>query len=297
MKITTFLKKYSLIDSKFIDDFYTFYDEGKNEYDFTINLELVSKWLHIRKDNLKQLLISNFNKNTDYIEKKVSGLKGTGVNNRINVFLTYNCSKLLCMISKSEKASIIRNFYIELEKLIITYKDNIVNDLNRQLGVQDDNKKIIKKNDNDGLLYILKVEDETYKIGSTIHLKKRMAQYNVARIDQLPIVYVFKCKNIKEVEKCVKDNLKEYRIKKNKNNELFKIDDEFIRDTIMYCNKKSIKIKEDKKLLKSKKPDNWLIIIDKKNTDDSHLYKPIKTYQRKTLRKSSKKLSRKTSKK
>ena len=37
MKITDFLKKYSLIDSKFIIDFYSFYDEGKNEYDFTIN--------------------------------------------------------------------------------------------------------------------------------------------------------------------------------------------------------------------------------------------------------------------
>jgi hypothetical protein len=28
------------------------------------------------------------------------------------------------MISKSEKASIIRNYYIELKKLLITYKDN-----------------------------------------------------------------------------------------------------------------------------------------------------------------------------
>jgi len=39
MKITDFLKRHSLIDSKFIDDFYSFYDEGQNEYDFTINLE------------------------------------------------------------------------------------------------------------------------------------------------------------------------------------------------------------------------------------------------------------------
>jgi len=38
MKITEFLKRYSLIDNKFIEDFYTFYDEGKNEYDFTISL-------------------------------------------------------------------------------------------------------------------------------------------------------------------------------------------------------------------------------------------------------------------
>jgi len=47
--------------------------------------------------------------------------------------LTYTCAKLLCMISKCEKASLIRNYYIELEKLLIKYKDNIVESLNRQL--------------------------------------------------------------------------------------------------------------------------------------------------------------------
>ncbi len=183
------------------------------------------------------------------------------------------------MISKSEKANIIRNFYIELEKLIITYKDNIVNDLNKQLGIQVSNNKIVEENSTEGLIYILKVNDETYKIGTTVELKKRMTQYNVGRIDQLPIVYVFKCKNIKEVEKCIKDNMTKYRLKNHKNNEIFKVDDEFIKDTVIYCNKKTIKLKENKKLLNSKNISNWLIIIDKKNIDTSQLYKPIKKYQ------------------
>ena len=33
------------------------------------------------------------------------------------------------MISKCEKATLIRNYYIELEKLLITYKDDIVKSL------------------------------------------------------------------------------------------------------------------------------------------------------------------------
>jgi phage anti-repressor protein/predicted GIY-YIG superfamily endonuclease len=295
MKITEFLKKYSLINNKFIDDFYSFYDEGKNEYDFTINLELVAMWLNVRKDHLKTLLISNFSKGVDYIEQKVQNLKGKGVNNRIDILLTYTCAKLLCMISKSEKASSIRIFYIELEKLIITYKDNIVNDLNKQLGIQETNKKIIKENEGEGLLYILRVEDETYKIGTTSEIKKRMSLYNVGRIDELPIVYVFKCKNIKEVEKCIKKNMEEYRLKKHKNNELFKVDEEFIKDTVVYCNKKTLKIKENKKLLNSKKITNWLIIIDKKNTDTTQLYKPVKKYVRKTNSKKNSKTSIKKS--
>ena len=71
MKITEFLKKYSLIDNNFIDDFYTFYDEGKNEYDFTIKLELISTWLNVRKDHIKRLLQSNFSQDQDYIENKL----------------------------------------------------------------------------------------------------------------------------------------------------------------------------------------------------------------------------------
>ena len=263
----------------------------KNEYDFTISLELVAMWLNVRKDHLKKLLISNFKKNTDYIEIKESGKKGTGVNNRINVLLTYTCSKLLCMISKCEKANLIRNYYIELEKLIITYKDNIVNDLYNQLGVKQTNKTIIDNNDNEGLVYILKVDDEHNKIGTTRTLKARMKQYNVGRISELPIVYVYRCKNINEVEKCIKFNLETYRVKKNKNNEIFKIDDDFIKDTIIYCNKKTTLVKEDRKLLKADNK-NWLIIIDKKNIDTSELFKPVKSYQRK---KTSKKASKKGS--
>jgi len=297
MKITEFLKKFSLIDNKFIDDFYSFYDDGKNEYDFTISLDLIADWLNVRKDHLKTLLISNFTENTDYIQIKESGKKGTGINNRIHVMLTYTCSKLLCMISKCEKANMVRNYYIELEKLIITYKDNIVNDLYNQLGVQQQNKEITEKNNNEGLLYILKIEDDFHKLGTTATLKARMKQYNVGRISELPIVYVYKCNNIKEVEKCVKDNLESYRVKKHKNNEIFKIDDDFIKDTVIYCNKKSIKIKENRKLLKSTDKKNWLIIIDKKNLNIDELFNPVKKYQRKnTSKNNSIKISKKTSK-
>lgn len=59
--------------------------------------------------------------------------KGTwiwyGNSNRKHVMLTYTCAKLLTMISKFDKIDMIRKFYIDLEKLIITYKDNIIWDL------------------------------------------------------------------------------------------------------------------------------------------------------------------------
>ena len=229
MKTTEFLKKFSFIDTSFINDFYTFYDEGKDEYDYTINLELIAKWLDVKKGHLKDLLQSNFTVNQDFIEFKPQNVKtvGKGSNNTKHVMLTYECAKQLCMISKSEKATLIRKYYIELEKLIIKYKDEINDSINRQLGIKVKNDKIIEENKDHGLIYILKSDEDTYKIGDTQELKRRMTQYNVGHKYELPIVFVFKTNRSTEIEKCLKLNLERYQAK-NKT-ELYSVDLEFIR--------------------------------------------------------------------
>ena len=121
IKITNYLKSNSIIDRLFIDDFYSFYDNGQNEYDYTINLEKVAFWLEVRKDNIKTLLESNFTENQDYILYKNGNGKGMGIgyNKRKHIMLRYTCAKELCMLSRSEKSSSIRKCFIELEKLIM----------------------------------------------------------------------------------------------------------------------------------------------------------------------------------
>ena len=133
-----------------------------------------------------------------------------------------------------------------------------------------------------------------------------MNQYNVGRINELPIAFVYKTDNINKVEKCVKDNLNDYRIKKHKNNETIakkikdffnnetiKIDKDFIKETIIYCNKrKSVKLKQNLKLFNKKENNNWLIIFDKNNK-----YNINELYSKKNSKKTSKKVSKKTSKK
>ena len=304
MKITDFLKTYSLIDKNFIDDFYSFYDEGKNEYDYVINLDNIAKWLELRKGHLKDLLVSNFIEEQDYVilEKSKGKGRGIGSNNVKPVYLNYTCAKLLCMISRTEKASLIRNYYIDLEKLLIKYKEEIVDSLNKQLGIKENNKKVIEKNKQSGLIYVLKVDDETFKIGRTGEIKKRMKQYNVGKLyelrfykknniffikalqiknkktsffifNELPIVFVYKTDDILNIEKCIKDNLKEYQAKYN--TELYKIDIKFIHDTVKYCTtKNALLLKKNVKLINDKSKKNWLIIIDKKNIDNiDDLYK------------------------
>jgi phage anti-repressor protein len=310
MKTTEFLKKYSLIDETFIDDFYSFYDENKNEYDFTIDLDKIAVWLEVNKGHLKRLLESNFVKDQDYvITKPLTKRKGTGTNNIQIVMLTYTCAKLLCMISKCKKATIIRNYYVELEKLLIKYKDDIVENLNRQIGIKNNNKKIINANKNVGLIYILKVDEETYKIGKTIDIKKRMQAYNVGRVSELPIAFVYRADNINEIEQCIKDNLRSHQAK-NKT-ELFKVNLDFIKETVRYCSIKSTPLLTSKKQFLGKNANkNWQIIIDKENTlDISDLIgkprkaskqlsrKNSKTVNTKHTRKSNKQISRKISKK
>jgi len=310
MKISEFLKKHSLINNKFIDDFYSFYDEGQNEYDYTIDLEKLAYWLELRKDNLKVLLESNFDENEDYviIDKPSDGKgMGKGKNNRKPIMLRYTCAKELCMISRSPKSSVIRKFYIDLEKLLITYKDSIVNDLNEQLGIKDTNMKIIQQNKNKGMIYILKLEKGDFKdnelidikIGSTNDMAKRLKQYNVGRIEELPIIFAYLTDDINNMERCIRHNLKNYQLKYK--TEIFKIDLDFVKETVKYCSlKNSVLIKNNKKLLNNRKKDaEYVIMIDRENLDkvDNLLLSIKKDKIKKPSKQLSKKPSKKTSKK
>lgn len=273
MKTTDFLKKYSTIDNQFIDDFYHFYDEDKNEYDFSIDLEKMAIWLDIRKDNLKRLLEANFSKDQDYIQTKPPiKLQGTGTNNIKHVLLTYECSKLLTMISRCEKADIIRKYYIELEKLLIRYKDEIVDNLHQKLGIKIKNKSIIAKNKKQMLIYVLKAGDNIYKLGKTSNIENRMKQYKVGHIDESEIVFIYKTNSANIVEKCAKLNLKNYQYIND--TELFKIDKHFMINTIKYCQNTREKLTDKKYKFDHKQ--KWLIVFEEYNDNENKNKKSLK---------------------
>ena len=52
-----YLKKYSVINSKFIDDFFSLYDRNTDQSDFVINLLILAKWLMTTKGELKKNII------------------------------------------------------------------------------------------------------------------------------------------------------------------------------------------------------------------------------------------------
>jgi hypothetical protein len=222
MKLAKFLKKYSVIDDGFIDDYHTFFDEKADELICTINLYDIAKWLDIKEEKLKKLLINNFKKHIDYIIDK---------NNINNIVLSQKCSKLLCMMSESKKANLIRTYHTDLEKLIIKYKEEIVNDLDKQMF---ENDSLQTDNENDkGLIYILKVKDGLYKLKYISEKKNKTKKY------KLPIVFIFKIDyDIEGHIDLIKKELNKYRYK-NKTR-TYKIDLELLKSKIKYsCDIKS----------------------------------------------------------
>ena len=108
------------------DDFIMLYINNIKSNDYVVNLEKIANWLEVRKDHLKELLISNFTESEDYKHfEKQTDIKqiGRGKNNRKTIMLKYTCAKELCMISRTQKSSVVRKYYIDLEQLLISYNN------------------------------------------------------------------------------------------------------------------------------------------------------------------------------
>lgn len=137
--IRAFLKKYSAIPNSFIDDFHRVYDRTSQE-DFIIDLDIVSKWLSVRKSTIKKTLVESYQKGTDYVENIVPNGKSAGRNTH-KVMLTADCFKFLCMRSRTAKSQLVRTYYVELEKLIEKYSADFTEKLQERIRQLENNQK------------------------------------------------------------------------------------------------------------------------------------------------------------
>ena len=112
LSLQEYLKKYSSINNKFIDDFFGLYNVKTSNDDFVIDLEKLATWLKSQKKVLKTTLITSYQLNVDY---KVKTLKPEGKGRPVEeVMITPNCFKRLCMMSRTEKAEEVRSYFIAL---------------------------------------------------------------------------------------------------------------------------------------------------------------------------------------
>ena len=57
ISLQDYLKKFSSVSNKFIDDFFGLFNENTKDDDFVIDIDAVSSWLFLRKDSAKKTLL------------------------------------------------------------------------------------------------------------------------------------------------------------------------------------------------------------------------------------------------
>ena len=188
------------------------------------------------RGNIKKTLSETYRKNIDY---KISLSKHTSVGRPLEtIYLTPDCFKRICMLTKSSKGEEVRSYYIQLEKHIDKYKDNIINDLRNRVKVLERNMNPIEISKDEGVVYVLKTPEDislhnVYKIGSTEDFKKRLTTHHTSHADNIEVKHVYKTSDVKGVERCLKAVLKEKQYRKRK--EFYQVDLQVIKDVISKC--------------------------------------------------------------
>ena len=248
-----YLKKFSVVSNKFIDDFFSLYQYNTKESEFVIDLEVLTKWLGVRKSTIKETLVKSYTKNIDYTEKIIKNT--TAGRPSYSVMLTPDCMKRLCMVSRTKKAEDVRSYFIELEKHINQYKDVIVE---RYLA----NHTTQQENIQGGVIYILNTDlnlPSVYKIGKTTDFKARLKTHQSSHVDNIKVVKVYKTTDIDNVEKCIKQYLKQKQFKKYK--EFYQVDVDDITKLFKICNNATLSAK--KVLNKNEQKGGYYIYLEK----------------------------------
>ena len=249
ISLQEYLKKYSTINNKFIDDFFNLYNINTTNDDFVINLDNVVKWLKAYKKNLKSTLNGSYQIDIDYKIKKLPS-KGKGRPEE-EIMLTPNCFKRLSMMSRTAKAEEVRNYFIAIEEHLDKYKGYIISALNKKVEKYEKELKPTPEITKTNVIYVLKTNqniEDLYKLGISKEFKSRLATHQSSHPDKLDIVYVYETEMIEKVENCLKGLLKDKGYRKRK--EFYEIDINILKQLIKTCDCMSLIVRKNPKLLK-----------------------------------------------
>lgn len=245
-----FLLKFSDVPKDFIYDFFNIAKEEYDDYDFSIDFDVVCIWLNVQKYHLKRSLLNNFEENYDYVIDIIKIPHRYGASRKEEILLTPNCFKELCMISQTPKAKEVRKYYISIEKLIKKYNQDIQDKLYKKLNMLYKNQKP-KINVNGGVIYILEAlnsDTNLYKIGKTTNLRNRLNNYNSGNANDVEPIFILEVDDIDNVELCVKKTIKEFQYRKYK--EIYEIDIDVLKQVMTRCDDF---VNSMKKLISSKR--------------------------------------------
>ena len=227
LTLEDFLITHSNIDKFFIYDFFMIQKIGKDSENepFTMNLNFIAKWLDIKKGDLTDTIKTYYIENVDYKvvrhnPKNQKKSKKIGKRPTVNIYITTNCFKSLCMRSETPKAEEVRKYYLELEKLVDEYKDYIIKTQEEKITNLEYELKP-NKNKFDGYFYIYEV-GEYYHTGSTESLNLMFKNNDSLNSQTIRPIIRLKVNDPLKLNSCVNNLLNQYRTKKNK--DFFKMD-------------------------------------------------------------------------
>jgi phage anti-repressor protein len=258
MDFKSFLVKYTIINSKFIEDFHNIVKEDYFEkyYDFLIDSEILRKWLKISiKQDFVNTIKKSYKINVDYKLEKIKKSEGSGGHNREVITLTPEATKKICLLTKSKVGNDVRQYFIDIELAFYKFKNHIIESLNNKIKQLENNQKP-KINSTKGLIYVfraLNTENATlYKIGRTVNSKKRFNSHNSPLANDLEIIMTYETDNVEQLEKCVKTMIKKAQYRKYK--EIYEVNIDIIKNVIKDCDVKLNEINNmiDKKNKKQK---------------------------------------------
>lgn len=274
-----FLKKYSNLPKGFIKDFYEIAKEKYNNNSIIINFDVVVKWLETRKDNLKKLLVENFNLDFDFSSNMKKIIKSDGkATRKENIFITPDCFKALCMMSQTKNAKVVRMYFLEMEKLVGQYHREIQEKMENELALVKYNQKPKVRKAEKGKVYVFEALNTTEtlnKLGKTTDIEIRLNSYNTGLANDLKILFELEVDDIDMVENCAKAFLKQFQYRKRK--EVYETSVEIISGMLEKCEifSKSAKefFEQHKKEFKTgaqrlKKKDGNFFMLIKRNTKD-----------------------------
>jgi phage anti-repressor protein len=232
ISLQEYLKKYSTISNKFVDDFFGLYDVKTKNTDFIISLDIIAKWLKSTKGDMNKTLTNSYVKNVDY---KILKGKSTGGRPSDIILLTPDCFKRLCMLSRTKKAEEVRTYFLEIEKHLDKYKNYIIDALNAKVGVLKNNQKP-KINKKGGIIYILEAQNTDvtlYKLGKTTDIRNRLNTYNSGNANDVTPLFIFEVDDVDKIENCIKLILKDFQYRKYK--EVYEVNLDVIKKACEKC--------------------------------------------------------------
>jgi phage anti-repressor protein len=267
INLKDFLKMYTGISNKFIDEYYKFYELCEKNL-FGIDSIKVIKYLKIKHARtFHENLRTNYVLNTDYIIQRIHQ-KSQKDKQDVFYYLSFDGFERICMMSRSKKGNQVRDYFILLRKFINYYREHIATKINS-----------LTKNNN--FIYILLVnkDKDIFKLGRSGNIKKRLQNYATGKDKHPDIKFIMIVKDAKQIESCAKIFTKKYQYKENK--EIYKIDLDLLKSVVTECSEIHKRFKDYVKN-KKKDYDTYIVFDDKKSVDYLDLNNNVIAYDKGT---------------